>query len=348
MRRILFILILLLSSALFAEDKGLIEVKAQVDTAVITIGDRIHYSIIIDRKKELRVERPGEGLNLGMFEIKAYDFPEPVEKDGRMIERFNFTISVYDTGHYVIPPFPVAYFPKDTTNKYQIIEAPAISILVKSVLEGSEARELKDVKAPVDIPFNYRFWISMLVIVVLLILAGWLIYRLIKKRRETGYIFNPPPPPPPAHVTALNDLQELFASDLLEKGDYKQFFSRLSEIIRIYLEGRYYVLAMEQTTAEIMRAVQNVLSEETLQNELHQLLTMSDLVKFAKHKPEPEDVEHVKEAALNFVETTKLVYEPQREIHEGSEQNDSPESEPKLIEAGSSPEEDTTVDSTES
>ncbi len=313
MRRILFVWIVLLSSALFAEDKGLIEVKAEVDTAVITIGDRIHYSIIINRKKGLRVERPGEGLNLGMFEIKAYDFPEPVEKDGRMIERFNFTISVYDTGHYAIPPFPVAYFPQDTSTKYQIIEAPAINILVKSVLQGAEARELKDVKAPVDIPFNYRFWISMLVVALLLIFAGWLIYRLIKKRRETGYIFNPPPPPPPAHVTALKDLQALYASDLLEKGLYKAFFSRLSEILRVYLEGRFYVLAMEQTTAEIMQSLQDVLPSEALKNDLNQVLTLSDLVKFAKYKPEAKEVERSKQAALNFVETTKLVYEPERE-----------------------------------
>ncbi len=313
MRRILFVLILLLSSALFAEDKGLIEVKAQVDTAVITIGDLIHYSIIIDREKELRIERPGEGLNLGMFEIKAYDFPEPVEKNGRIIERFNFTISVYDTGHYAIPPFPVAYFPQDTSSQYRIIEAPAIHILVKSVLQGEEARELKDVKPPVDIPFNYRFWISMLAVALLLVFAGWLIYRLIKKRRETGYIFNPPPPPPPAHVTALNDLRELYASDLLEKGAYKAFFSRLSDIVRVYLEGRFYVLAMEQTTTEIMQAVKDLLPSDALRGDLNQLLILSDLVKFAKHIPEADEVERSKEAALNFIEATKLVYEPERE-----------------------------------
>ncbi len=313
MRRILFVLIFLYGSVLFAENKGLIEVKAQVDTAVITIGDQIHYSIIIDRQKGLRVLRPGEGLNLGMFEIKAYDFPDPVEKDGRIMERFNFTISVYDTGHYAIPPFPVAYFPQDTSRIYRIIEAPAIKITVKSVLEGAEARELKDVKAPVDIPFNYRFWISMMVVALLLIFAGWLIYRLIKKRRETGYIFNPPPPPPPAHVTALKDLQALYASDLLEKGAYKSFFSRLSEIIRVYLEGRFYVLAMEQTTGEIMRAVNGLLPDDTLREDLRRLLTLSDLVKFAKHIPEAEEVEHSKQAALHFVESTKLVYDPDRE-----------------------------------
>ena len=95
---------------LSAQDKGLIEVRAEVDTAVITIGDRITYSIIIDRRENLRIARPGEGLNLGGFEIKSYNFPEAQVADGRITERFDFNISVYDTGKYAIPPFPVAYF----------------------------------------------------------------------------------------------------------------------------------------------------------------------------------------------------------------------------------------------
>ena len=99
---IIFGVIVFAAPALLAQEKSLIEVQSEVDTS-------------INRDKDLRIMKPGEGLNLGMFEIKDYKFHDPVEKDGRLIEKYDFTISVYDTGKFTIPPFPVAYFPVDTS-----------------------------------------------------------------------------------------------------------------------------------------------------------------------------------------------------------------------------------------
>ncbi|HGY56213.1 MAG TPA: hypothetical protein ENK44_10950 [Caldithrix abyssi] len=298
-------------AALAQNETGpLIEVQTKVDTSVITIGDRINYSIIINRDTSLRIVRPAEGINLGMFEIKDYTFHDPVEEDGRVIERFDFNISVYDTGHFVIPPYPVAYFTDDTSKNYRIIEAPAVEIYVKSLLTGDEERELKDIKPPLSIPFNYWFWASMAAAVVLLGVIGWLAYRLWKKKQEQGYLFKPPPPPPPAHETALAALQELFASDLLEKKNYKQYYSRLSDIMRQYVEGRFAVAAMEEITGEIIRDLDKVLDDKEQLAELEELLTLADLVKFAKYIPQPEETEKAGRQAVRFVEETKLVFEP--------------------------------------
>jgi len=296
-------------SAAQAQDKGLIEVSAEVDTAVITIGDRIIYSIIIDREQHLRIARPGEGLNLGGFEIKSYNFPDPLMEDGRIIERFDFNISVYDTGKYAIPPFPVAYFLDDTTSKYSIIEAPAIDIFVNSVMTGEEAAELKDVKNPLEIPIDYWFWIIVSVVVILAAVSAWAVYYIVKRRREKGYLFTPPPPPRPAHELALEALEELYTSDLLERRAFKAFYSGLSEILRIYLEGRYYIKALEETTYEIMRDLEEHLEQNNLYKKLYELFTLSDLVKFAKMKPQADEIDNNKKFALEFVNETKLIFE---------------------------------------
>ena len=320
MKQFLNILLLLgLTATVQAQDKGLIEVRAEVDTSVITIGDRITYSIIIDRDENLRTARPGEGLNLGQFEIKGYDFPEPQHQNGRVIERFNFNISVYDTGHYAIPPFPVAYFLDDTTTKYSIIEAPAVPIFVKSVMGSDDAGTLKDIKEPIDIPFDYWFWSLVAAAVILLVVAAWLLYYFIKKHREKGYLFSPPPPPRPAHEIALEELEKLFASDLLQKKLFKAFFSRLSEIMRIYLEGRYFIAALEKTTAEIMKELNRQEQNEEGRNMLEQLLTLSDLVKFAKYLPEDAEISRSKTQAMDFVNQTKLIFETPEETEEKEE-----------------------------
>ena len=54
------------------ESRPLIEVNSAVDTSRITIGDRITYTLSINHVDTMRVEKPGEGVNLGQFEIKDY------------------------------------------------------------------------------------------------------------------------------------------------------------------------------------------------------------------------------------------------------------------------------------
>jgi len=318
---ILLLYILLFISFSFSQENVYIEVESGVDTSVITIGDRINYSIVIKRDKELNVVRPGAGVNLGMFEIKGYDFPEPIEKDGIVTERFDFEIAVFDTGKFTIPPFPVAYFEKDTS-AYQIIEASAIDIFVASLLSGDDAPELKDIKPPIDFPFNYLFWISLFGIIILLAVLVFFGYRFWNQRRERGYLFKPPPPPQPAHVVAFNSLNELFKSDLLSLNKYKEFFSELSEIIRTYLEGRYFILAMEETTYEILNDLKNHMDDGELSRSLSELLSLSDMIKFAKYIPVDEEVETSKNDAWNFVDQTKLEFVKEQPTEPGEADSD--------------------------
>lgn len=303
---------------------ALINVVSMVDTAEIFIGDRVTYSIIVERDKNLRIEKPGEGLNLGMFEIKEYNFSEPLEKDNIITERYDFTISVFDTGKFTIPPFPIAYFP-DSSSQYKIIEASAIDIYVKSLLSGEEAPELKDIKPPIDFPFDFMFLYAMIAIVLMIALAAFLGYRAWKAKKEKGYVFIPPPTPRPAHEIALEELQKLFASDILEKKQYKIFYSRLSEILRGYLEGRYFISALEETTWEIIQDLQKHVDEK--QNlSLRNILEESDLVKFAKHLPKDNDIENVKKESEQFIHDTKLVFK------EESDNKDSNETQTEIFE----------------
>jgi hypothetical protein len=302
---ILVLVLTVLSGNLLAQT-ALIEVKSAVDTAEIFIGDRINYSLIISHQEGLRVEQPGEGLHLGAFEIKEYKFSEPQETDGIITQQYNFTISVYDTGKYVIPAFPVAYFP-DTTMNYKIIEAAPIDIFVKSVLSGEEAPELKDVKPPIEFPFDYMFLYSMLAIAVMIGLAAYFGYRAWKQKQEKGYLFSPPPKPRPAHEIALEALKILYNSDLLEKNQFKIFYIRLSEILRNYLESRYYISAMEETTAEIIRDLTEHVEEEN-KMEISRILKESDLVKFAKHIPNSDQTEEIKRNSEQFIHDTKVVF----------------------------------------
>ncbi len=286
----------------------LIEIRTQVDTNRITIGDRIHYTVLIEHAPEVRVERPGEGVVLEPFEIKDYRFPrQEVTEGDRRRERFEFTLTAYDTGRFEIPAFPVLFY-ADSSDSGQIISGRAVPVEVLSVIAAGDSLILRDIRPPLELPVDWAFWGWMLLAAVLLLLAAWLIYRAWRSKQETGYIFRPPPPPRPAHEVALQALAELYRGDLLARGAYKAFYSRLSDILRAYLEGRYFIHALESTTDETLRALEAHLAEKDIRR-VEKILRVADLVKFAKHVPDKITTQNIMRDTEQFVLDTKLVFE---------------------------------------
>jgi hypothetical protein len=130
-----------------------------------------------------------------------------------------------------------------------------------------------------------------------------------KQRKEKGYLLKPPAPPRPAHEVAFEALEVLFAKELIAKGSIKEFYIEISEIIRRYIEDRYFIPALEETSSETLAE----LKDQNLESEAHQilnsLLTTSDLVKFARYRPSDEEHSDISEWAVQFVDQTKVIYE---------------------------------------
>lgn len=263
---------------------------------------------MITHQKGVRIVEPGPGVNLGMFEIKDYKIGKPETHGNQVVEKYQYFISVFDTGHFQIPPFPVAFFPADSSQKPQIIRSEPISIYVKSVLTRADA-ELKDIKPPIGIPFNYRTWIFIgggILILLALVAFGWWYWRQRQKgkpvfRRETIR---------PAHEMALEELEQLLASPLQEQKRWKEFFTILSDILRRYVEKRFFVPAMENTTGELLQSLEEVdVSEESLQY-LESVLQLADLVKFARYTPAGHEVNAAIQQSRKFIELTRLEFQP--------------------------------------
>jgi hypothetical protein len=310
MRKLLSVKIfaLLMMGLCVAQDsRPLIEVNSAVDTSRITIGDRITYTLSIDHVDTMRVEKPGEGVNLGQFEIKDYKIYDPVKAEGRILEKFEYVISVFDTGTFVIPPFPVAYFPEDSLGDYKLIEAGAITINVESVIQDEE-RQLRDVKPPIDIPYDYFLLFSVLIAIILIGALVYVGYRFYLKRKETGYFIKSPEPPRPAHEVALDALEELLKKNLISEGMIKEFYIEISEIIRRYIEGRYFIPALEETSREILKELDGQDISEEMLVKVKDVLELSDLVKFAKYKPSDDENKSAIGWSREFIEGTMVIF----------------------------------------
>jgi len=165
-----------------------------------------------------------------------------------------------------------------------------------------------------------------------LLLVGALFYIWRRKRAVKGLLPEKIEPPRPAHEFTLEELTALKESSLLQEGKVKEFYIRISEVIRRYIEGRYFIVAMELTTFELL---ENLRSSEISEEEIemfHEFLSTCDLVKFAKYKPTSAKNSTNLGKAFEIVERTKLVYEEPEETEESTKDQSLMNDEEQLAE----------------
>ncbi|MBQ3174153.1 MAG: hypothetical protein IJB56_07625 [Alistipes sp.] len=133
----------------------------------------------------------------------------------------------------------------------------------------------------------------------------WYIRRTLSRREA---IVKPGPKIPP-HVVAIKALVELKNRKLWQNGKYKHYYTALTDILRVYIGGRWGIGAMEMTTDEIIAALRDVELPLESRSNLVSIMRTADMVKFAKAEPAAEDNEDNYTKAYYFVENTKMVME---------------------------------------
>ena len=109
----------------------------------------------------------------------------------------------------------------------------------------------------------------------------------------------------PAHVRAISELDKLKAEKIWLQGREKEFYSKLTDILRTYIFEREGINAMEMTSGEILNEIRKITEVESVYENLKQILSTSDLVKFAKYKPYPDENDLSLVNAYFFVNQTR-------------------------------------------
>lgn len=312
--------ILLTPLAIFSQE-GSISIESKVDRSTIRIGDLIKYTILITRTPDVEVEMPGRAANLDSFEIRDYEIFDSEASDGQVIDKFEYTISTFDVGEFEIPPLEFYYIVANDTTK-SVLKTRKIKITVESIVP-SEAGDIRDIKNPLEMSRDLRtiiIWSSIGFAALLLMLAGFYFWR--RKKAGRGLLPQRVEPPRPAHEVALEQLKELEASSLLTEGKVKEYYIEISEIIRHYIEGRYFIVALELTTFELLQKLESENIEAESIRMIQEFLESCDLAKFAKYVPSDEENRAALSRGVEIVEKTMLVYQEQAE-EEQQEQEES-------------------------
>ena len=236
---------------------------------------------------------------------------------GKVQLNYSIPIQAFDSGTYTLPKF-VYYVGKDSA----VSNSLTFNVYPVNVTAEDQISGFDNVKGP-DGPRWYDWvpdWIIdfwwIFIILVLAICLG--LYGMRNFSKKTIPFISPKPAPKPWDV-AISSLQRLKARKLWEQGMEKEYFTDLTDILRVYLNERFGINAMEMTTRQIMDKIY----ESDLRDKrdyVKQILNVADFVKFAKVRPLPADSIAAFENAKKFVEETIPAASPESESEkEGGE-----------------------------
>jgi hypothetical protein len=273
--------------------QGGVTARASLDSTYVIIGSptTIHLEVTAPEgvavqfpqlRKAIAAQDEDQSFQLDISNVTEID---TVQSGLSLTLKRDVEVYAFDSATLYVPPFPFVVAPGDTawTN------ALALKVIVPFDVEV-DPEKYCDIKAPLKPEFvwmDYVGWVlwPLLALVVVAAVVYYFVYYRPRHHRERIETPKPAVVLPP-HEVALAALQALESKKLWQEGHVKRYYTELTDILRAYMDGRFKVSTMEQTSDEILQTMRltDGITNSSLQN-LRQVLQLSDLVKFARLKP---------------------------------------------------------------
>lgn len=286
------------------------EVHAVIDSTSIRIGAQTKLDIYLNydasTQKKLDIVWPiiEDTLKKGIevVNITKIDTTIPDKNKPNIIQQhIQLTVTSFDSGTYFIPPFKFI-LNKDTTNA---LFTEPLYLQVNTVVTDTSLTKVKDIKIPFDEPFDWRWYlpyvyIGLAILAAIIILI--IIIKKINKKKPQEIIIETPKIP--AHITALETLEKIKTEAIWKENKTKEYYSEIADTIRLYIEERFKINALELTSDEIIKIFKSQVVDSESKAKLNQILTLSDFVKFAKQIPIETEHTLTINNAFDFVKGT--------------------------------------------
>ncbi len=263
--------------------------EAALDTATARVGDPIRLTLTLHHDATAHPEAPDLPHILRDFSPRCTGWHQRETEAGFALGQ-ECELRLYELGLHEVPAVPVPFVA--AAGDTLLRETHPLAIEVVSA-RGEGEDQLRDIKPPVFISGGVPLWVVValgLLVLVLCALGGVWLWR---RRTRTA---KPPPPPEPIDYAA--EFARIAASGLLARGEFKTYYSLLSENLRRFLEQSLAIEAMEQTTAELANALREVEVDNALRQQIIDYLAAADLVKFARFHPALAAAEGAPDAGL--------------------------------------------------
>lgn len=312
MKTRLLSILLLLNITAFAQvsnSDSPYSVKTSLSKDAILIGDRVGLTISVLVPESCKVTFPAlsDSLMKGIELVNKPTFETVKLKDKKNEQILKLLITSFDSGSYQLPEFKIAV--NDGSKTDTVLSKP-IALVVNTIPRDKAVKDIIDIKPPIDEPITFKEVAPFAFGGIILAALIFLLVIYLKRRRENRPFSFLQKPVDPPYVIALRELEKIKQEKLYASENHKYYYTRLIDTLRIYIEGRFEVNAMEQTTDEILFGLKGVgFPIDEHYQKLQETLTLADLVKFAKFTPFVSDNENSLKVAFDFVEKTKPIEE---------------------------------------
>ena len=309
MRR-LSLCIILTASVLAASAQ--VSVEAVIDSIQIFVGQQAHVTLTAMAKENAKVEfpqfKPMEYITPGVEVLDRQELEQQPQDNGFVSRSMVYTMTSFDDTLYYIPPMTVKIDGKPYKSKSLALKVLTIEV---DTLHAEQFFGPKDVQ---DNPFQWSdwegpFWLSVLML-VLLAVAYYLYLRLRDNKPIISHIRIVKRLLP--HQKAMKEIEQIKADKMVSSENSKEYYTKLTDTLRKYIVERYGFNAMEMTSSEIIERLMASQDQKAL-DELRQLFTTADLVKFAKYSTLINENDANLVNAIDFINQTKLENVPVEE-----------------------------------
>jgi thioredoxin-related protein len=300
----LFLFISIASSACGQD----VKVTSSFDSTKIFIGDQIKYTVTVDKPNDLRLNFPvfKDTICKNIDIVSGPNIDSVAEQNGRIKIIHKYLITSFDSGRYQVKPVFAEVRSGSGLKRYYSDYSLLEVIRVKIAPPDSTAK-IFDIIAPYKARVTLGEILPWLLLLVLVCALVWAVIRYIRSRKKSEGKEEIFIPVEPAHIIAFRELEILKGQDLWQKGEIKKYYTRLTEILRQYLENRFRVYSLELTSAETLDAlVRTGFKKNGSYNDLKSVLTGADLVKFAKYNPIASENEAHFQTSWDFIQATMV------------------------------------------
>ena len=296
------LLIVLIASALRCLAQSF--VTAKIEPIEMMIGEQATVTLTVQTADDAKVDWP-------TFQPRQMLVPgvEVLNTQRTSDHTMVITLTSFDGNLYHLPPFKVKINGK---------EQQSADLALKVVEIEVDTTQLNKFFPPKDVqdnPFlwsdwSLSFWLSVLLL-VLIALCGYLYLRLRDNKPVISHIKIVKRLLP--HQKAMKEIEQIKADRMVASENAKEYYTKLTDTLRKYIEERYGFSAMEMTSSEIIERLTAAGDQQSL-DELRQLFTTADLVKFAKYSTMINENDANLVSAIDFINQTKLENQPVEEV----------------------------------
>ena len=281
-------------------DRSAVEVT--LDAEIVNVGDPVKAVVTVTHPPDLEVVWPDPPI-VAPFELLDWQVQASTADGNEIRSRLELTVAAFELGDLSLPTFDIQVV--DSGGDIVTLTTDTASVTVASV-GRDDGGDIRDIRGPLAIPFELLTLLPWLAGFAAMVALGYWLYRRDRRRAKPSGV-KPIAPPRPAHLVALESLDALEASGLLERGEVKPYHIRLSDIMRVYVWSRFGIEAMERTTSEALTELRRTDAPRTAVTDFRQLLDRCDLVKFAKFRPEAATCHELVPLGRRIVDLTTTV-----------------------------------------